>query len=300
MRALCERNRPVTRHFDVAYRSCIMAWARGCFREFRLSMYTAPWTAVPLMRARPEQLPKKISSARFAARLFQVPRSAPTTRFEVQAGAARKQVPLTYCAPLIMTLVARLRSAPFTLALATSTVKTAAADVMTQKYIEGADTIDLNRLGTFTVFGFYYLGAFQYFLYVRCFRRWFPAAEAFGEHATLAARLRDLPGLRDLAAQVAVGNFLHIPFAFLPSFYLTQEVTTHGLADASPANALTSWQTNLWSDCVSAWAIWVPGHAIFFSVPLWLRLPVNHAMSFAYVCVLSAMRGQGEKMKEGR
>ena len=188
-------------------------------------------------------------------------------------------------------MLARLRSAPFSLSLATATVKTAAADAVTQRYLEGSPLLDYRRLGVFTVFGFWYLGAFQYFLYVRCFRVWFPAAEAFGEHATLAARLCDAPGLRDLARQVAFGNLVHIPFCFLPAFYLTQEVTMHG-AGASPAHALASYKRNMWSDCVSAWTIWVPGHAVFMAVPLWLRLPVNHGMSFIYVCVLSLMRGR--------
>ena len=100
----------------------------------------------------------------------------------------------------------------------------------------------------------------------------------------------------DLAKQVAAGNFLHIPFLFLPCFYLTQEVTTHGMAAASPSHALASYRRNLWSDSVSAWTIWIPGHCIFLAVPLYLRLPINHAMSFGYVCVLSLMRGRvGER-----
>lgn len=113
---------------------------------------------------------------------------------------------------------------------------------------------------------------------------------------TLAARLKDFAGLSDLAKQVAVGNFLHIPFAFLPSFYLTQEVCTHG-RNASPLSALQACHRNIWADCVAAWAIWIPGHAVFFSVPLWLRLPVNHAMSFAYVCILSFSRGDTSRRK---
>ena len=192
--------------------------------------------------------------------------------------------------------LARLRSYPFSLSLFTATSKTAAADVLTQLYIEPSSgnnesQFSLTRVGVFTVFGFWYLGGFQYWLYVKCFARWFPSAKSFGAHATIAARLSDRKGLIDLAKQVAVGNFVHIPFVFLPSFYMTQEVCMHG-ADASPAKALHSFQGNMWKDCVAAWTIWIPGHAVFFSVPLWLRLPVNHAMSFCYVCVLSFTRGQ--------
>ena len=231
---------------------------------------------------------------------------------------------------MLASLAAMGRRRPLTLSLITSTAKTLAADVMTQRFIEGCEEVDMRRAGLFSVFGLYYLGGFQYFLYVRCFSRWFPAARAFGEHSTLGARLADTQGLRELAAQTALGNFVHIvclpqpangappisipacslrpvacpagavhsqPLLFLPAFYITQEVTQRGV-DASPTAALQRYRQNCVSDWLSAWAIWVPGHAIFFSVPLWVRLPTNHAMSFAYVCVLSLMRGRGDSGEE--
>ena len=188
---------------------------------------------------------------------------------------------------------ARLRSAPLALSLCTATLKTAAADVLTQRCIEGAE-LDVRRTAIFTVFGFWYLGGVQYWLYVRTFSRWFPSARRFGEHASLRARLNDVAGMRELAGQTVFGNFVHIPFGFLPSFYLTQELVAHG-RDATPSRALRRYYDNSWSDLVSAWAIWIPGHAIFFSVPLWVRLPTNHAMSFLYVCILSFMRGGGHR-----
>mmetsp|Transcript_1284 Transcript_1284/g.3621 ORF Transcript_1284/g.3621 Transcript_1284/m.3621 type:complete len:198 (+) Transcript_1284:87-680(+) len=183
------------------------------------------------------------------------------------------------------------RRHPFATSLVTATAKTVAADVVTQRYLEGRSELDQRRLALFTSFGFWYLGGFQYWLYVVRFKRWFPAAAAFGEHATLAARLKDTQGLRDLAKQVAVGNFIHIPFLFFPCFYLTQEAVQKG-GNASAMRALQRYRTNCVDDLWSAWKIWIPGHAIFFSVPFWLRLPTNHAMSFAFVCVLSLMRGQ--------
>jgi hypothetical protein len=194
---------------------------------------------------------------------------------------------------MLASLAAMGRRRPFALSLFTSTAKTLSADLMTQRFIEGREEVDLRRAGLFTVFGFYYLGGFQYWLYVRCFGRWFPNARRFGDHPTVAARLADAAGLRDLIAQTAAGNFLHIPLVFLPAFYVTQEVTERG-RDASPLAALARYRHNCWDDWISAWAIWIPGHALFFSVPMWLRLPTNHAMSFAYVCVLSLMRGRAQ------
>lgn len=101
-----------------------------------------------------------------------------------------------------MSILARLRSAPFALSLFTATAKTAAADVVTQKYLEDAQYISMRRVGVFTLFGFWYLGGFQYFLYVRLFSKWFPHAKAFGEHATIRARINDAAGLKDLFYQV--------------------------------------------------------------------------------------------------
>ena len=81
------------------------------------------------------------------------------------------------------------RANPFALSLLTATGKTAAADAMTQRCIEGRPAIDARRLALFTAFGFGYLGIAQYWLYTIQFARWFPAAARFGEHATLSARL---------------------------------------------------------------------------------------------------------------
>jgi len=189
-------------------------------------------------------------------------------------------------------LAAAGRERPLSLAVASATVKTAAADVLTQQFLEQPPQpqLDVHRVLFFTAFGAVYLGGFQYYLYVVCFGRWFPHARRFAEAEGFASKLRDRAGVKDLALQVAAGNFLHIPFVFLPSFYLMQEACQHGSA-ASAQRALRSYTQHLWADCVAAWQIWVPGHALFFSVPMWARLPTNHVLSFAYVCVLSLMRG---------
>lgn len=79
-------------------------------------------------------------------------------------------------------VLSRIRAAPLSLSLFTATTKTAAADVLTQLYIEDSTSLSLQRVGVFTTFGFWYLGGFQYFLYVRCFARWFPSAKTFGDH----------------------------------------------------------------------------------------------------------------------
>ena len=58
-----------------------------------------------------------------------------------------------------------------------SCFKTCLADGLVQKYLEERDEIDWRRNLIFGGFGFFYLGCFQYFVYVQLFaRRLFPSA----------------------------------------------------------------------------------------------------------------------------
>lgn len=40
------------------------------------------------------------------------------------------------------------------------------------------------------------------------------------------------------------------------------------------------------------WMLWIPGDMIIYAVPMWLRLPLNHALSFIWTCYLSFLRGE--------
>ena len=40
------------------------------------------------------------------------------------------------------------------------------------------------------------------------------------------------------------------------------------------------------------WALWIPGDLIVYAVPLWMRLPLNHGLSFIWTCYLSFLRGE--------
>jgi hypothetical protein len=181
---------------------------------------------------------------------------------------------------------------PFSFGVAIATVKTAVADAVVQKYIEGQEEIDTKRLAVFTVFGFAYLGVFQYFLYVTAFTRWFKHTERFTK-LPFREKLRDVPGLKDLVKQIAFDNFIHAPFILLPAYYVMKQSIqgTSNTAREVVVDGLTTYKKNAWEDSLAYWKIWVPGDMLSFSLPLWARLPVNHGISFLYVCVLSFMRG---------
>ena len=60
---------------------------------------------------------------------------------------------------------------------------------------------------------------------------------------------------------------------------------------ANPAGLLTDW--------LAFWKIWIVGDLVVYGLcPMWARLPMNHVFSFAYICVLSFMRGASEPSKE--
>lgn len=82
---------------------------------------------------------------------------------------------------------------PFALAVGLTCCKTAAADIMTQRFIEGKEELDWRRTAIFAAFGTCYLGAFQYALLTKLVPRLLPGVAAFIDkpvraHPLLAAR----------------------------------------------------------------------------------------------------------------
>lgn len=192
------------------------------------------------------------------------------------------------------------RRHPFAFGVFVATAKTGAADVLVQLTIEEKKEVDWKRVVLFTAFGFAYLGVFQYGLYVTAFKRWFPNMQRFSE-LPFAKKLRDKAGLIDLAKQVGFDLLLHGPFLFFPVYYIMKEAIqgkqnmfNTPMAEVS-VNALNKYKKNAVEDLLAFWKIWVPGDLLVMSLPLWLRLPVNHGISFVYVCVLSFMRGAEPK-----
>jgi len=188
------------------------------------------------------------------------------------------------------------RTQPFKFNIIVATVKTALCDLLVQRYIEKRDTIDWKRNGVFVMFGGAYLGVFQYGLYVGLFQRLWPGMATFAAQP-LSQKLRNAAGLRDLCKQIAFDNFVHYPFIYFPTFYCIKE----GLqGDSGPvvAGGLAKYRANGVEDNLKMWALWIPGDAIVYAVPLWMRLPLNHGLSFVWTCYLSFLRGGQDEADE--
>ena len=108
----------------------------------------------------------------------------------------------------------------------------------------------------------------------------------------LAEKLRDGPGLRALAAQTAL-DLAVLSAIYLPTFYVFKAAVFSGSAEPSVwlGSGLQSYQTNFAKDEFDLLRVWLPADIVCFSVPLYLRLPVRHVVSFVWTAYLSFSRG---------
>lgn len=189
-------------------------------------------------------------------------------------------------------LAAFPKNNPINFNLMVATAKTSAADIVTQTTVEGKSDIDWRRNASFAVFGFIYLGGFQYFLQVNMFRRWFPGMERF-TRLSIAEKLRDGPGLRTALKQIFFDCFIHLPFMYYPTFYIVKQAVQSD--DTHPTDVLkhglTKYVDNFVPDQTAMLSVWFPADFVIFSVPLWLRLPTRHVVSFGWTAYLSFLRG---------
>jgi len=189
---------------------------------------------------------------------------------------------------------------PYATNIIVATVKTSLADIVVQ-LAEGKDEIDWSRNAVFVAFGFAYLGAFQWFIYVSVFSKLCPNAIRFA-NLPWAEKLKDKAGIRDLFKQTALDNFVHYTFIYFPIFYCFKEMIQSTDTTFSPtqivSSALSKYWNNIVVDNLAMWSLWVPGDLLVYAVPIWMRLPLNHGISFVWTMILSYMRGGAQKKEE--
>lgn len=173
-----------------------------------------------------------------------------------------------------------------------ATVKTASADLLAQVAIAHTPVsdIDWERALLFCAFGATYLGAFQYWYQVNIFTKLFDVDKFTSQ--PLEDKLRDTEGLKSLAAQTAL-DLMVLTLVYLPTFYVFKAGVFSG--SATPAEWLSSgwhnYSTNFRKDEFDLLRVWLPADLVCFSVPLYLRLPVRHVVSFVWTAYLSFSRG---------
>ena len=190
---------------------------------------------------------------------------------------------------------------PFVFQLAIATGKTAGADLMVQMVVEKKklSEIDWRRNGIFVAFGFAYLGGFQYWIMVNKYRQWFPTMDRFAK-MPFAEKIKDTAGIIDAAKMVAFDIFVHLPFMYFPSYYTCKEFVT---SDSwNPIDWVTmgcsKYYGNMKEDLPAMVKLWGPSDCIQFVLPLHIRLPFRHFVSFFWTAFVSFTRGGSEESAE--
>ena len=181
---------------------------------------------------------------------------------------------------------------PFANNIAIATTKTAFADLIAQVLIAQTPIaeIDYERSLLFCAFGAIYLGGFQYLYQVNIFKKLFDV-DAFTSQPW-KDKLKDEEGLKALAAQTAL-DLTVLTLIYLPTFYIFKAGVFSGSLDPSvwTSSGIETYQQNFAKDEFDLIRVWFPADLVCFSVPMHLRLPVRHIVSFVWTAYLSFTRG---------
>eukprot|EP00594_Rhizosolenia_setigera_P010565 CAMPEP_0178978212 /NCGR_PEP_ID=MMETSP0789-20121207/25008_1 /TAXON_ID=3005 /ORGANISM="Rhizosolenia setigera, Strain CCMP 1694" /LENGTH=271 /DNA_ID=CAMNT_0020667875 /DNA_START=39 /DNA_END=854 /DNA_ORIENTATION=- len=191
-------------------------------------------------------------------------------------------------------LLAFPKNHPFLFQLMVATGKTSAADVVCQVVAEKKkfSEIDWKRNGIFVIFGFAYLGGFQYWLMVNKYRQWFPTMDRFAK-LPFAQKLKDSAGMLDAGKMVLFDILVHLPFIYFPTYYTIKESVfgkSWNPVDWA-VDGVTKWKGNFSEDWAATIKVWGPSDCVQFVLPLWMRMPFRHGVSFFWTAYVSFSRG---------
>lgn len=187
---------------------------------------------------------------------------------------------------------------PFAFQLIVATGKTSAADLVAQVVAEGKtfDEIDWKRNGIFVVFSFAYLGGFQWWLMVTKYRQWFPTMDSFAK-LTFAQKLKDKAGLIDAAKMVVFDLVVHLPMIYFPTYYTVKEFVS--MKSYNPIDwvqdGCTKYSKNMKEDLSAMIKLWGPSDCVQFVLPMHIRMPFRHMVSFFWTAYVSFTRGAIEE-----
>eukprot|EP00041_Stephanoeca_diplocostata_P010514 m.166972 g.166972 ORF g.166972 m.166972 type:complete len:343 (+) comp18179_c0_seq1:295-1323(+) len=197
-------------------------------------------------------------------------------------------------------LLAFATKRPFLVGISIATVKTALADLIVQMVVERKswDQVDWRRNNAFLAFGFFYMGIVVSLVYIKAFRVAFKGVDAFC-NKPFREKLRDKQGMLMLTKQVFADILIVQPFLYWPIYYTFKEVTFAPADDprslgAVVMDALHKTVSSCVVDNLGMSAFWIPANYYIYAVPMYLRLPINHAVSLVWCCILSFWRGPAD------
>lgn len=175
-----------------------------------------------------------------------------------------------------------------------STTSAVGADFVEQRRSHDATKpwLDIDRSLTF--FGFScFNGIILYFVYVTFLSKIFPGAASFASQSW-GQKMIDRAGQKIVMKQCAFDLFVFTPLVYFPIFYTfkstCQAQQTVSMGD-TVSEAVDNYRKNWVWDNLLNWGIWGPGDVAIFAVPMWMRMPVCHSITFFWNMHLSRFRG---------
>jgi hypothetical protein len=127
--------------------------------------------------------------------------------------------------------------------------------------------------------------------------QWFPSMDRFAK-LTFAQKLKDTAGLIDAAKMIVFDLVVHLPVIYFPCYYTVKELVSG--ASWNPfdwvKNGVTKYSKNMEEDLSAMIKLWGPSDCIQFVLPLHIRLPFRHFVSFFWTAYVSFTRGSVEKV----
>jgi len=185
----------------------------------------------------------------------------------------------------------------FIFGVAVAGTKAALADACVQKRIEKAKAMDWRRMKVFCLFGAAFCGVWQYFLYNRLFPRLVPDIDRFLA-LSFRQRLRDIQGLKGIAIQCSIDNFINNAIFYFPAFY-TVKLYLEGSSSLNPMIGVRRYMESWKEDLSSILIVWIPAQTFnFFFCPMWARVSFTALISFGFTAYVSFLRGAPDGLKE--
>lgn len=187
---------------------------------------------------------------------------------------------------------------PFAFGVVFAGIKHCTADILVQKTVENKEEVDIRRATVFTAFGALFCGAWQYGLFVKLMPWLCPNAVSFAGKS-IRAKLKDVPGMKQLAIQVFIENGINNPILYYPTFYSIKAfIEGHSAVESIPVG-INKYRENLVEDVIAIWKVWVPAQFFNFAFsPMWFRVPFVACVSFMFTCYVSFKRGAPDDENE--
>ena len=109
-------------------------------------------------------------------------------------------------------------------------------------------------------------------------------------------KLKDTAGILDAGKMVLFDVLVHLPFIYFPSYYTVKEFV--GGSSWNPTDwvidGCTKYKKNFTEDFKAMIQLWGPSDCVQFVLPLHIRMPFRHLVSFFWTSYVSFTRGKIE------